>query len=275
MVILASYIFTKIYQDRYESEAFITFVTTLAITLGFLTMILIPVDIYNVSSTVNTKTGIRNPGITEQIIMDRNKIIRDFYYVLYCAMFVFSFAIAPFAYFFYEEGNDVPLKSRIWAGFKYTIFLILIIIVLLVIGLFIDSAGKINTNDTNAKDFIENLFDFQNSKKKFFFFFFFFENNFFFSFQIILGGQAAIEFALSCLALLGYILWISYAAYGFSAFPFAFLKRSKRTDEEKEELQSEIIVSRERKNLLKQKYLSGRMSNKDKKRISDLEDKEQ
>eukprot|EP01091_Cochliopodium_minus_P010736 TRINITY_DN2916_c0_g1_i1.p1 TRINITY_DN2916_c0_g1~~TRINITY_DN2916_c0_g1_i1.p1 ORF type:complete len:445 (-),score=91.87 TRINITY_DN2916_c0_g1_i1:43-1377(-) len=193
----------------------------------------------------------RVPGLTNEDIASRNAAIRTMYYILYCSMFAFSFLIAPFAYFFYEEvGEDVKLKHRIWAGLKYTIFLILIITVLLIIGLFLNGAKTINTNDTNAKQFIENLFDLQNK------------------------GQAAIEFALSCLALLGYVMWISYAAYGLSAFPFSFLKRGKRLEEEKEELHSEIVVSREKKNLLKQKYLSGRMSRRDERNYSDLEMKE-
>ena len=50
--------------------------------------------------------------------------------VLYASILAFAFVIIPFSYFYYEEfDEDVTVKQRIVGGLKYTIFLLLIMIV--------------------------------------------------------------------------------------------------------------------------------------------------
>jgi len=55
--------------------------------------------------------------------------------VLYgCIMFC-TFVLVPFAYFYYEEDDeDVTVRQRMLGGCKYTSFLVVILIVLIVIG---------------------------------------------------------------------------------------------------------------------------------------------
>lgn len=51
-------------------------------------------------------------------------------------MCAFAFVVIPFSYFFYEEREEeVSLARRIFGGCKYTVFLLVAVIVLLIVGL--------------------------------------------------------------------------------------------------------------------------------------------
>ena len=50
--------------------------------------------------------------------------------VLYASILAFAFVIIPFSYFYYEEfDEDVTIKQRIVGGLKYTIILLVIMVV--------------------------------------------------------------------------------------------------------------------------------------------------
>lgn len=53
-----------------------------------------------------------------------------FFSVMYALILAFAFVVIPFSYFYYEEyDEDITVKQRIVGGLKYTVFLLVIVIV--------------------------------------------------------------------------------------------------------------------------------------------------
>jgi len=182
----------------------------------------------------------------------RVKFIRIAYYVLYSLVLFFCFVLIPFAYFYYEEDDeDITLGQKIWAGCKYTIFLLIIVIVLLVVGIIlavVQPAEK-PTKD-NAKQWISDLLK-------------------------TTPPEAAVSFAIASLTTIGFVSWISYTAYGLTAFPIGIIRGRKHVTEDANDLQSDLESTREKKRKLKSKYLGGkRISRKDESTLNLLDRKE-
>lgn len=82
--------------------------------------------------------------------------------MLYGCILGFIFIVIPFTYFFYEEfGEDVSFCRRVFAGCKYTIFLVLSAIIIFIIGLFVQG-GSPSTDDKNYKDYVKQIIDTEN-----------------------------------------------------------------------------------------------------------------
>eukprot|EP01125_Pyxidicula_operculata_P011217 TRINITY_DN3668_c0_g1_i1.p1 TRINITY_DN3668_c0_g1~~TRINITY_DN3668_c0_g1_i1.p1 ORF type:complete len:501 (+),score=85.60 TRINITY_DN3668_c0_g1_i1:222-1505(+) len=166
--------------------------------------------------------------------------IKDLYIVLYSCVLIFAFAIIPFACFYYEaydpEANTTCLK-RFWDGFKYTIGLIVIVIVLFVVGLFLNSPNQFNGND--PPDVWARKLLFVDGK-----------------------AMATLSFTVACITVIGYVSWCTYTAFGLAAFPIQLMKGSKSIKEEASDIErkrkerrskrehEEIDSNNDRKNLL-------------------------
>lgn len=237
LVVIAVFFFclvvVRYYTDRHEAEVLPTVVTVAALTLSLLALFLIPVDIMNVSI---------HAGAGSQI--------KALYYVLYSSILAFAFVVIPFTYFYYEEyDEDITLKQRIWGGLKYTIFLLLIFIILLIIGIFVKPGTP--PNDSSIKDWATYISDANN------------------------GGESSIAFAVACLALIGFLVWITYTAYGLSAFPIGLLKGKRHVAEEASDIQADLETTREQTRAISSKYMTGKkMSSRDEKQFDLLKRQE-
>jgi len=210
------------------------------------------VDIYNASSS-SDRSG--NPLLTPAQIASRGDGLRIFYYVLYGLVLSFAFGVIPFSYFYYEEfDEEVTIKQRIWAGCKYTIFLLVIITILMVVGLilYFVKPGDKPTSGENAKQWVTALAAKENI------------------------GEAAIGFAISVLTLIGYLSWLTYTAYGLSTLPIGFIRGRKHAVEESSEIINNLDKTRGETTSIKSKYLAGnkKISKKDEARVSLLKRKE-
>jgi len=231
-VLAFSWAITKYYNDRHESEPLPTIVTILGLSLALFSVFLIPVDIYSVSSSVD---GEGKPLISPSDIQVRADAVRVIYYILYASMGAFIFGVIPFAYFYYEEDDeDVTIKQRIWGGCKYTIFLLLIVIVLFVIGFFLYfvKPGDKPTSTANAKAWVTGLMDDENI------------------------GDAAMAFSTAGMTVIGYVAFLIYTSYGLSSYPIGIIRGKKHVAEEVSEVVGELDQTREKANLLKSKYLN-------------------
>jgi LMBR1 domain-containing protein 1 len=82
--------------------------------------------------------------------------------VLYGCILGAIFVVIPFTYFFYEEfGENVSFCRRVFAGCKYTIFLVLAAVIILIIGLFVQG-GSPSTEDKDYKKYVEKIIDTEN-----------------------------------------------------------------------------------------------------------------
>jgi len=231
------YLIVRYYQDRHESELLPTIVTVVSLCLSLFCVLLIPVDIYSVSSTSNAE-GIKVMDPSE--IQSRTEGVRMIYYVLYSFILAFAFGIIPFAYFFYEEDDEeVTFRQRCWGGCKYTMFIIVIVIILLVVGLFMFLVKPSDkpTNTEEAKEWAKKIATDGNI------------------------AESAISFSIASLTVLGYVCWITYTAYGFSGLPIGIIKGRKHLTEEISHVNSDLESTREQSRSIRSKYLSGQKKN--------------
>jgi LMBR1 domain-containing protein 1 len=245
-VLAFCYFIVRYYQDPREAEPLPTFVSTLGLALVLLCVFLIPIDIYSVSTSA---------GLSAEEMADRAQGIKVLYYVLYCFILAMAFGIIPFAYFYYEEEDEqVTIRQKIWGGCKYTIFLLLIVVIFLAVGLFLFfvKPGDKPTSPGNATDWAKNIIDSQNVP------------------------EASISFAIACLTVLGYLSWITYTAYGLSAFPIGIIKGKKHIAEDTSDITSTLQITKEKASAIQSKYLSGqkKMSKKDSEQLDLLKRKE-
>jgi len=240
-------VIVKYYSDRHESEALPTVVTTAGLTLTLLCVFIIPIDILSVSSTVN---GSGERIVSDADIQSRSDSIRTLYYILYSSVLAFAFGVIPFSYFYYEEfDEDVTVPQRIVAGLKYTIFLVLIFTILLIIGVFVKPGTPPDSKDT--KDWVNFIVDSSN------------------------GGQRSITFAVACLTILGFCVWITYTAYGLSAFPIGLMKGKRHVAEEASDIQGDLESTREQARTISSRHMTGKkMSDKDQKKLDLLQRQE-
>jgi len=89
-------------------------------------------------------------------------------------------------------------------------------------------------------------------------------------------GEAAISFAIACLTVIGYVCWITYTAYGLSAFPIGIIKGKRHIAEDTSDITSNLQNAREKANVIQSKYLSGakKISKKDSEQLDLLKRKE-
>lgn len=229
VIIVFCFLVVRHYTDRHEAEALPTVITTAAMSLSLLALFLMPVDIYSVSNHA-----------------DAGAEVKTLYYILYMSILIFAFVLIPFSYFYYEEfDEDVTIKQRIFGGLKYTIFLLIILVVLLVIGLFVAPNPKAgDVPPEGAHGWVNYITDANNR------------------------GERAIIFAVSCLTVIGYVVWVSYTAFGLSAFPIGLLKGKRHVAEESSDIQSDLEATREKKRALSSKYMTGKkMNDRDEKQL--------
>ena len=86
------------YIDRHENNALTSFISTLAVSITLLCVMLIPVDIYIVSSGLDHNGAQTDPALTKRSA----DALQSVYYALYILLLVFAFILLPFTYFYFE-----------------------------------------------------------------------------------------------------------------------------------------------------------------------------
>ncbi|KAF2069994.1 hypothetical protein CYY_008686 [Polysphondylium violaceum] len=262
VLIVLNYIIVKYYSDKHESEAITTIIAVIGLTLTLLCVMIIPVDILNVS-TMSNQQG--NWTIDPTDISSRNFNVKMLYYdsniylsiyslllVLYGAVAVVSLILIPFAYFFYEEYDEnETIGSRIYAGCKYTIFFIVFTIVLLVVGAFVRPGSSKPVDNQNVQDWIKQEVLNQNAI------------------------ESSLLFTFACLSFLGFCVWATYTAYGLSAFPIGLIKGKRKISDDKSHINEDLYKTREKSKFYSSKFASGKsLSAKEESTLSLLKHKE-
>jgi len=162
--------FVYIYQKPRDRAASVTIVCVITLLSLLATVLLLPVDVALVSSTVRSSEGRRKDWATQDRIDGTIHTLKIVYYTLYAWDAVLCLIVVPFAYFFYEEYDEVESEegrqgvgSRLLGALKYTIFFVVIAAVLFVAGFFV----PINNRDENKHkglDYLKNLLLNENRK---------------------------------------------------------------------------------------------------------------
>jgi len=246
VTLLFSYGLLRTYIDRLESNMLTSFVSTTAIAVTLLCVLLVPVDIYIVSSGLNHDGSQSDPALTSR----SGDALQTVYYALYIALLAFAFLLLPFTYFYYEEdGEDSTRASRSWAALKYTAGFIVFFFVLLTLGLVLKKGKQHDTEDWRAK--LSNDFS---------------------------GAEAILSFCIGCLACIGLVAYVVYAAYGLARMPLKLMAKAKAREptlptsapspldgsSRGEDLELALRKNQENLNYLQSQYdLSGRPWSKD------------
>jgi hypothetical protein len=192
VILLVSYGFVKYFQDRHESEKLPTLVSTVSLGCILLSTFLVPVDIWVVSSTVDPHTGkqiLSQHDIEQRTTVVAILYYALYGMFLLLASLVIPFtcvmgggcgdvlerssSLFLSSYFYFEEKDlETRTKHRVrgmsssvaslsltaapdqvWAGFKYTIFLVLIVLILFIAGFFI--TGSRPATGSESEKYIE------------------------------------------------------------------------------------------------------------------------
>ncbi|ETO30995.1 hypothetical protein RFI_06124 [Reticulomyxa filosa] len=136
-----------------ESWKLTLFICSTALLFAFLSLLVIPVDVYFASSTSEYDSS-----------SNRNKM-QWVYYGFDIVLMCFVFTVMPFAYFMFEEGQEDDLGSpgrrkgggstfaqRACNALKYTFGFTIVFVVLIVIGAFINfNNANSDSNDENSQ----------------------------------------------------------------------------------------------------------------------------
>ncbi|KAI7891161.1 uncharacterized protein EV154DRAFT_508855 [Mucor mucedo] len=214
--------FTRYYQSKRDSELSATIVTMVALTFIFATVALLPIDVFLVSSTVDTHTGLKKLWADSDTIYWMTFTVQIMYYILYGAIITFGFFVIPYAYFYHREEGP----NRRNAAFKYSLVFVGLNVILFLFGLFL----KPNILPPHIDlEWFRNLL---------------IESN----------GAKATWFVVGCLFLPGMAVFIVYTAPGLSILAFALIKGKSRLDVEDHDVHERLALVREGQEVIQHKY---------------------
>ncbi|KAF9894194.1 hypothetical protein FE257_007696 [Aspergillus nanangensis] len=203
ILIAVASIFIYVYQTPRDRSPSVTLTCIIAITTLLATVLLLPVDVALVSSTTSSELGRRKDWATQTEVDKILLSLRVVYYLLYSIDALLCLLVIPFAYFWYEEYDEVAAETgeqtigqRFWAALKYTISFILIVVVLFLVGFFVP-VTKDKTG--GGLDYFRKLLT---------------ENR----------GERALTFTLGLLITIGLCLYVLYTSAGLALLPISLIK---------------------------------------------------
>ena len=173
------------FSDPMDSTFLTKAVGTFALLFSLLAVLLVPVDVFVVSQA-HGDLG---------LALTRQSELRGLYYVLYALILFFVFVLIPFSYFYYEEESmeNESKWPQILGALKYTIFFLLIVTILLIVGLLVAQGAVTRTKQgavgTPKQELTEALDQFGR-------------------------GDAIIGFMIAVVTVLGLVFWVTYTAFG-------------------------------------------------------------
>ena len=221
---LFSYLFVRHYVRKDGNYCGTLTVTATSITLVLLSLLLIPLDVFVVSSSL-TSTGTQSDPALVTRMSDALKVI---YYIAYFIIIFFAFIVMPYLYFYYEEEGDEgdSTAMRSCRALKFTVLFIIIFGVIIVSSFIFKQSG--GSTDEDWRDRIE---------------------------RDLSNLDQFVAFTISCLALFGLPTFIIYAAYGMATLPVTLMRDKRSTvQEEKAALLLEQEELTQRQQINKDKY---------------------
>lgn len=205
LVFLVAVITIFTWQTPYDRSKLVTTVAIISLTSLLATVFLLPVDIALVSSTASASRGTKKDWATPERIDGILNTLKIVYYSLYSFDALLCLVVIPFAYFWYEEHDEVLAEegretwsTRFVQALKYTIAFIFLVISLLLVGFFVPAAAQDHGRHLDL-DYFRRLLT--NNK-----------------------GEKALSFGLGLLVTLGTLLYILYTGAGLALLPVSFIK---------------------------------------------------
>ncbi|ETW59425.1 hypothetical protein PFMC_04611 [Plasmodium falciparum CAMP/Malaysia] len=148
-----------------------------------------------------------------------------------------AYVLVPFSYFYLKnkksyknefDDNVVPFENTI-ESLKKTIYFILLLIVLSIIGLIYRPGHKLAMEKGKELEYISDLFDVKHT------------------------GESAIIFLMGCVVLMGVSFWATYTSYGIACLPLSLLQQ-RNIDHDKKEIENRFMSLKEKEIMIKNKY---------------------
>lgn len=203
--LLAAIITTFTWQTPRERSAVVSIVAIISLTSLLATVLLLPVDIALVSATGSTSHGTKKDWATPERVSNILLTLKIVYYSLYSLDALLCLVVIPFAYFWYEEYDEIEFeeegrtwRSRFWAAARYTLFFVALVVVLFLLGFFVPSPGNSSKGRWDL-DYFKDLIA---------------QNH----------GEKALTFALGLLMTLGTLVYVVYTGAGLALMPISFIK---------------------------------------------------
>ena len=205
LCLLAAAITTFTWQTPRERSAIVSVVAIISLTALLATVLLLPVDIALVSATTSSALGAKKDWATPERVDRILHTLEIVYYSLYTFDALLCLLVIPFAYFWYEEYDEIEFEeegrtwtSRLWSAAKYTLFFLALVIVLFLLGFFVPAAGDASRDHWDL-DYYKKLIT---------------QNH----------GEKALTFSLGLLVTLGTLLYSIYTGAGLALLPVSFIK---------------------------------------------------
>lgn len=258
LALIAATVTTVIWQTPRDRSAVVSIVAVVSFTALLATVLLLPVDIALLSSMASASLGQKKDWATPERVSGVLFTLKVVYYSLYSFDALLCLVVIPFAYFWYEEYDEVEeqegnqtVGSRLWGAAKYTLAFVFLVVILFLIGFFVPAAGSRHNNGKHLDlDFFKRLLEDENH------------------------GEKALTFGLGLLITLGTLLYIFYTGAGLALLPVSFIKSapSISAPQLSEDTASQLEQNRERQRQLEMRN-EGRsegMSSKDQRELDAL-----
>ncbi|KAL4872155.1 hypothetical protein BDV12DRAFT_151124 [Aspergillus spectabilis] len=203
VLFMVASVFIFVYQTPRDRSPSVTLTCIVAIACLLATILLLPVDVALVSSTVSSAVGQRKDWATQEVVDKITFSLTLVYYILYSVDILLCLLVLPFVYFWYEEYDEVAAQAgeqsagqRFWGAFKYTLSFVAILIILFLVGFFVPVS---RTDHDNGLDFFKKLLD---------------ENR----------GERALTFALGLLITIGMCVYVIHTSTGLAILPVRLIK---------------------------------------------------
>ncbi len=268
--LVAAVITTLTWQTPRERSAVVSVVAVVSLTALLATVLLLPVDIALVSATSSARLGLKKHWATPERVADILLALKVLYYTLYSVDALLCLLLIPFAYFWYEEYDEIEFeeegrtwRSRLWAAAKYTLFFLALVVALFLIGFFVPAAGSTEPpghdwrrGGSFAASYSGHLVAQSNN------------------------GEKALTFALGLLVTLGTLLYVVYTSAGLALMPISFIKSAPAISAPQlsATTASQLAQNRERQRQLEMRYAGrqdGSMTRKDRRELDALVREEQ
>ncbi|KAL4996510.1 hypothetical protein BDV10DRAFT_195834 [Aspergillus recurvatus] len=255
-------VFIYAYQTPRDRSPSVTLTCVVAIASLLATILLLPVDVALVSSTVSSSVGQRKDWATQEVVDKITSSLTLVYYIFYSLDILLCLLVVPFVYFWYEEYDEVAAQAgeqsfgqRFWGACKYTLSFVAILIILFLVGLFVPIS---RANGSNGLDFFKNLLG-ENREDP----------------PIGTRGERALTFALGLLMTIGMGIYVLHTSTGLAVLPIRLIKGNPRLSNAGS-LNATSTVQLE-SNLERQRQLEGRcggnpelLSSKDRRELDAL-----
>lgn len=219
ILVIVACIFVYTYQKPRERALSVTVISIFTVTAILATVLLLPVDVALVSSTVNSKTGARKDWATDKRVDNLVLGLKIVYYTLYSLDALLCLLVVPFTYFYYEEYDEREAEegnqsfvTRAVSAAKYTAIFLVLCIILFLVGFFVPIKHKPKDLD-HFKDLLS-----QNRKYALP------RSRFFHISYALAEAERALTFALGLLITLGTFIYVLYTSAGLALLPITWIK---------------------------------------------------